>query len=122
MSCNNLQFPYLQQQQQQQQQQSNVVCSLRIQNKLTLSYKLHKTLRQFHEKTLILGMFFSSFTMASLLLYATILQAPSTLAQSWLTVRNFARVKQFNVKIFYLKMLIVIDCGVTKGQRWFLQL
>lgn len=43
-----------------------------------------------------------------------------TLAESWLSVCNFAKVKQFNVKIFYLTMVTLVGCGVQNEKRWYL--
>jgi len=116
MSCSKLPFPYLQQQQQKQQQQQqqhqpNVVCRRKIQKSKAITQALQDLERLPHDGT--------NFGYIFLILYHCVYSSvcdnfTRTLAISWLSVRNLAKMKQFNVKIFYLTMLTLVGCGVKK--------
>jgi hypothetical protein len=123
MSCSKLPFPYLQKQQQKQQQQKqqqpNVVCRRKIQKSNAITQALQDLERLPHDGT-NLGYIF-------LILYHCVFSSVCdhftfTLAKSRLSVCNFARVKQFNVRIFYLTMLTLVVCGAKKGKRWSLHI
>jgi hypothetical protein len=119
MFCSNLPFPYLQQQQKQQQyqqrKQPDVVCRRKIQKSNAITQALQDLERLPHDCTNFGYIFLISciFSIHSSVCY----YLTCTLAKSWLSACSFSKVKEFNVKIFYMTVLILVGCGVKKGQR-----
>ena len=102
-----------------QQQQPNVVCVRKIQKSNAITQALQDLERLQHDG--------SNFGYTFLILCHCVFSSicdyfTRTLAKSWLSVCNFAKVKQFNVKIFYMTMLKLVGCGVRKGKRWSLHI